>query len=319
MKKYLMSLLLCSFFLMLAGCGASDNAEVPEGNGVLQQTIDQLSKINSYELTISKEQTSNMYDKIVTSKKVTNQKVVFEPFVLWSRTDSTSTRIYEEGQERTLSESYQVLNGDQLDMFMRFSSAEEVPAGREPALGEWNKVATSNKEQADWVKAAVRSNLEAQLYLLSTNIESFKLVESSGNPGEKLLKYEGHLDQITVLETYQKYIRGMYVAAGLLKESKDMTLEDLKVEITGGEVLEIKEGIPKLTYSEMPVPVTLWVDENTYELKKVMIDETAVMQAYMEKEMPKISSDFKDPVVSKAILVYEIGSIDKITKIPLPD
>jgi len=98
-----------------------------------------------------------------------------------------------------------------------------------------------------------------------------------------------------------------------------MTLEDLMVEITGGDVLEIKEGIPKLAYSEMPVSVTLWVDENTYELKKVMIDETAVMQAYMEKEMPKISSDFKDPVVSKAILVYEIGSIDKITKIPLPD
>ena len=319
MRKYLILILLCSFFLMLAGCGASDKAEVSDGNEVLQQTIDQLSKINSYELTISKEQTSNMYDKIVTSKKMTNQKVVFEPFVLWSRTDSTSTRIYEEGQDRTLSESYQVLNGDQLDMFMRFSSAEEVPAGREPSLGEWNKVATSNKEQADWVKDAVRNNLEAQLYLLSSNIESFELVESNGNPGENLLKYEGHLDQTTILKTYQKYIRAIYVAAGLLKESKDMTLEDLKVEIIGGEVLEIKEGIPKLAYSEMPVPVTLWVDENTYELKKARIDETAVMQAYMEKEMPKINLDFKNPVVSKAILVYEIGSTDKITEISMPN
>ena len=182
MKKYLMPILLCSFLLLLSGCGASDKAETIEGEKVLQQTIDQLSKINSYELTISKEQTSAMYDKIVTSKKKTNQKVVFEPFVHWSRTDSTSTRIYEEGQDRTLSEAYQVLKGDQLDMFMRFSSDEEVPTGREPVLGEWNKVTTSNKEQADWVKDAVRSNLEAQLYLLSTNIESFKLVESSGNP-----------------------------------------------------------------------------------------------------------------------------------------
>lgn len=319
MKKYLMPILLCSFLLLLSGCGASDKAETIEGEKVLQQTIDQLSKINSYELTISKEQTSAMYDKIVTSKKKTNQKVVFEPFVHWSRTDSTSTRIYEEGQDRTLSEAYQVLKGDQLDMFMRFSSDEEVPTGREPVLGEWNKVATSNKEQVDWVKDAVRSNLEAQLYLLSTNIESFKLVESSGNPGENLLKYEGHLDQTTILEAYQKYIRGMYVAAGLLKESKNMTIEDLKIEITGGDVLEIKEGIPKLAYSEMPVSVTLWVDENTYELKKVMIDETAVMQSYMEKEMLKISSDFKDPVVSKAILVYEIGSMNKITEIPMPN
>lgn len=170
-----------------------------------------------------------MNDKLITTQKMTNQKVVLEPFVLWSRTDSASTRMYEEGQDRTLSESYQVLNGNQLDMFMRFSSAEEVSAG------------------------------------------------------------------------------------------KDMTLEDLMLEITGGDVLEIKEGIPKLAYSEMPVSVTLWVDENTYELKKVMIDETAVMQAYMEKEMPKISSDFKDTEVSKAILFYEIGSIDKITKIPFPD
>ena len=319
MKKYLMSLLLCSFFLMLAGCGTSDKEEVAEGNEVLQQTIDQLSQINSYELAISKEQSSIINNKTVTSKKMTNQKVVFEPFVLWSRTDSTSTRMYEEGQDRTLSESYQVSNGDQLDMFMRFSSAEEVPAGREPALGEWNKVATSNKEQADWVKDAVRNNLEAQLNLLSSNIESFEIDESNGNPGENLLKYEGYLDPTTILKTYHKYIRNMYVAAGLLMESKDMTLEDLKVEITGGEVLEIKEGIPKLAYSEMPVPVTLWVDENTYELKKVMIDETAVMQAYMEKEMPKVSSDFKDPVVSKAILVYEIGSMNKITEIPMPN
>lgn len=317
-EKYLMPILLCSFLLLLSGCWASDKAEVSEGNEVLQQTIDQLSQINSYELTISKEQTSTMNDKLITAQKMTNQKVVFEPFVLWSRTDSTSTRMYEEGQDRTLSESYQVLNGDQLDIFMRFSSAEEVPAGRETVLGEWNKVTTSNKEQADWVKDAVRSNLEAQLYLLSTNIESFKLVENNESPGENLLQYEGCLDPTTILKTFQKYIRVMYVAAGLLKESKEMTLEDLKVEITGGEVLEIQEGIPKLAYFEMPVPVTLWVDENTYELKKVMIDETAVMQAYMEKEMPKISSDFKDPVVSKAILFYEIESTNKITEIPMP-
>lgn len=319
MKKYLMPILLCSFLLLQSGCGASDKAEIPGGNVVLQQAIDQLSQIKSYELTIRKEQESTMNGKLITSKKMTNQKVVFEPFVLWSRTDSTSTRIYEEGRDRTLNEAYQILNGDQLDMFMRFSSSEEVTTGREPVLGEWNKVTTSNKEQADWVKAAVRSNLEAQIYLLSTNIESFKLVESSGNPGENLLKYEGHLEQTTILEAYQKYIRGMYVVAGLLKESKEMTLEDLKVEITGGEFLEIKEGVPKLAYSEMPVPVSLWVDENTYELKKVIIDETAVMQSYMEKEMPKISMDFKEPVVSKAILVYEIENMDKIIEIPMPN
>lgn len=105
---------------------------------------------------------------------------------------------------------------------------------------------------------------------------------------------------------------------GLLKESKNMTLEDLKVEITKGEVLEIKEGIPKFAYSELPVPVTLWVDNNTYELKKVMIDETEVMQAYMEKEMPEESSDFQNPVVSKALLLYEIESVNKITDIPMP-
>ena len=318
MKKYLMLLLLVSFFLMLVGCGAFDNTTTSEGKAVLQQTIDQLSNLNSYELTINKEQTFVINGKTVTSQKITNQKVVFDPFVHWSRTDSTNAQIYEEGQVRTMSETYQVMNGEQLDIFMRFSADKDVLTGSENLLSEWNKVNTSTKEQADWIKNTVRSNLEAQIYLLSSNIETFKLVENIEPLEENLLKYEGHLKQTTILEAYQKHIRGIYVAVGLLKESKNMTLEDLKVEITNGEVLEIKEGIPKFAYSKMPVPVTLWVDDNTYELKKVMIDETEVMQAYMEKEMPKVSPDFENSVVSKAMLLYEIESVDEISEIPMP-
>lgn len=221
MKKYLMLLLLCSFFLLPAGCGAFDNAAIPEEKAVLQKTIDQLSNVNSYELTIDKEQKFIVNDKTVTSQKITNQKAVLEPFVHWSRTDSTNAKIYEEGQDRTLSETYQVMNGDQLDIFMRFRSDKEVLTENGNVLSGWNKVNTSTKEQADWIKNTVRSNLEAQIYLLSSNMETFKLVENIDPLEENLLKYEGRLKQTTILDAYQKYIRGIYVAGGIIKRIKE--------------------------------------------------------------------------------------------------
>ena len=319
MNKLLIPILLLVVLLSLSGCGNNEISDTSESDKVLLQAINDLSKINSYELTSIRNESTSFGDKKIISNETTEQELMFEPFVTWSRTDSTSTGIYEGGERRTLRETYQILTDGQLDLFWRYSPAEGTTIGNEPVLGEWEKVFTSTKEQADWTIDMIRNNFEAQIYLLSSNVGSFKIAQNNESKDENILQFEGYLDQTTILEAYQKYIRGIYVEGNLLSDSKDMTPEDLKNEIVDGELLEIKTGIPKLAYSEKPVPISLWIDKNNFELKKVTIDETLVMQSYMEKEMSKANPDLKDPIVSKALLTYEIKSINTINDIPIPD
>lgn len=319
MNKLLIPILLLVVLLSLSGCGNNEISDTSESDKVLLQAINDLSKINSYELTSIRNESTSFGDKKIISNETTEQELMFEPFVTWSRTDSTSTGIYEGGERRTLRETYQILTDGQLDLFWRYSPAEGTTIGNEPVLGEWEKVFTSTKEQADWTIDMIRNNFEAQIYLLSSNVGSFKIAQNNESKDENILQFEGYLDQTTILEAYQKYIRGTYVEWNLLADSKDMTPEDLKNEIVDGELLEIKTGIPKLAYSEKPVPISLWIDKNNFELKKVTIDETLVMQSYMEKEMSKANPDLKDPIVSQALLTYEIKSINTINDIPMPD
>ena len=317
MKKKLILILIFLFLLNLSGCG--NTSDTSGADKVLLQTIDHLSKINSYELTTGRVESTTFGDKKVISQIITEQKIIFAPFVNWSRTDSTSTRIFEGGQYRSLREVYLVLNDDQIDFFMRYSPAEDATLGNEPVLGEWEKISTSTKEQADWTIDEMKSNFDAQLYLLSANIDTFKIAENDEVRDENILKYDGYLEQTTILEAYQQYIRDTYVKGNLLTDSKNLSLEDLKNEITGGDLLEIKSGIPKLAYSEKPVPISLWIDKRTFELKKVTVDETLVMQSYMEKEIPKANPGLEEPIVSKALLTYEIKNIDNLKEIPMPD
>jgi uncharacterized protein YcfL len=319
MKKQLILILIFLFLLNLSGCGNKSISDTSGDDKVLLQTFDLLSKINSYELTTSRVESTTFGDKKVLSQMITEQKIIFEPFATWSRTDSTSTRIFEGGQYRSLREVYQVLNDNQIDLFMRYSPTEDAATGNEPVLGEWQKITISPKEQADLAIDMVRNNFDAQIYLLKSNIDSFKIVENDEVKDENILKYDGYLEQATILETYQKYIRKIYVEGKMLTDSENLTLEDLKNEITGGDLLEIKVGIPKLAYSEKPVPISLWIDKSTFALKKVTVDETLVMQSYTEKEILKANPDLGDPIVSKALLTYEIKSIDNLKEIPMPN
>ena len=52
---------------------------------------------------------------------------------------------------------------------------------------------------------------------------------------------------------------------------------------------------------------------------KVSVDETLVLQSYMEKEMLKVNPELEEPIVSKALLTYEIKSIDNLKEIPMPN
>lgn len=319
MKKQFILIFIFLFLLNLSGCGDTSISDTSGDDKVLLQAIDLLTKVNSYELTTSRVESITFGDKQAISQTITEKKVIFEPFASWSRTDSTATRIFEGGQSRSLREVYQVLNEDQLNLFMRYSPTEEATIGNEPVLGEWEKISTSTKEQADWTIDKMRNDFDAQLYLLSTNIDTFKIVENDEVKDESILKYDGYLEQTTILEAYQKYIRDIFVKGNMLPDSKNLSLEDLKNEITGGDLPEIKVGIPKLVYSEKPVPISLWIDKSTFELKKVIVDETLVMQSYMEKEIPKSNPELEEPIVSKVLLTYEIKSIDNLKEIPMPD
>ncbi len=319
MKKQLIAILILLLLLTFPGCGNAKNSEASGDDKVLLQTIDHLSKINSYEIRTSRVESTAFGDKKVMSQIITEQKIIFAPFVIWSRTDSTSAQMLDGTKYRSLRETYQVLNDDQLDMYMRYSPDQNPATGKEPVLGEWQEISTAKKEQADWAVDNMRSNFAAQLYLLSSNIDTFEIVENDAIEDENILRYDGYLEQTTILKAYQKYIRNSYVKGGMLKDSKNLSLEDLKNEITGGDMLEIKTGIPKLAYSEKPISVSLWIDKSSLQLEKVTVDEMAVLQSYMEKEMPKVDPELKDPIVSKALLTYEIKSIDKLKEIPMPE
>ena len=316
MKKHLMFIFILLILLNLLGCGNESDPSVD--NKVLLRTIDQLSKVKSYELVTSRVEIMATEDKQIETQTVTEQKIIFEPYVNLAKTNSIYERI-DDQQYRSLNEVYQVLDDDQLNFYLRYSPAENSSTENESVLGEWEKISTVPKEQADWTISAMKSNLNAHLYLLRSNIDSFQLIEHDAAKSKNLLRYDGYLEQDTILEVYKKYIRSFYAKYGMLTETKDMSLEDLKKEIIDGDFLEIKTGIPKLTYSEKPVPVSIWIEKNSFALKKVVVDEALVMQALMEKEIPKDLPDYEVPIVTKALLIYEFRGINHLKKVPMPD
>lgn len=320
MKKQLISILIFLIIFNLSGCGDTNVSDNSGDDKVLLQAIELLSKTNSFELTESRVESTTFGDKQTIYKTITEMKIMSEPFVRWSRTDKTNTNFNLGGQERSVGESYQVLNDGQLDVYVRLSPTEDAAIGKEPVLGEWKKNPTLTKEWDALTLDAMRNNFDAQLYLLSSNIDTFKKVENDEVKDENIIKYEGYLEQTTILEAYQKYIRDYLVKANLVKDSKNLSLEDLKNEIIDGAALEIKVGIPKLAYSEEPVPISLWIDKNTFELIKVTVDETLVLQSYMEKEVKKNNPGLiGEPIVSEALLTYEIKSMNNLKEIPMPE
>jgi len=318
MKKQRIPILIFLLLINLSGCGNTSMSDPSGENKWLLQAIDRLSTVNSYELTETRVESTTFGDKQLRTQKTSESKFIFEPFSSWSRTSSTSVKI-DGSQYKSLNETYQAVKEDNLNIYMRYGHRENSEIDKEIALGEWEKVSTVPKEQMNWFLDMMRSNFDAQIYLLNSNIDTFELVENEEAKDENILQYEGYLQQPTILEAYQKYIRTFYVNGKMLPNSKEMSLKDLRKEIIEGDLYEIKTGIPRLAYSEKPVPVSIWIDKSTFELEKVIIDETSVMQSYMEKEIPKSDPDLADPIVSKALLTYEIKSMDDLKEIPMPD
>jgi|SRR5665648_28577 len=312
-----------SFFIIfllafsLYGCGITQSPASTDGKEVISQAIELIANANSFQYTLVVEEATTYGINKVEVYSEMNLKQIFEPFTIWTKSDTKNTRINGE-KSRTVVESYQKAHNDQLDINFRYSYQEELNLGQEPVLSAWENNSTKIKEQIDLFSKMNRSNLEAQLYLLSSNIKSFKLAEDDGAKNKNILKYDGYIDPNTVLEAYQKYLRDNYAEMGLLVESENPSLEVLKTEITNGKVIELQSGIPKLAYSEESIPISLWINKDTFVLEKVVIDESSVLQSLLEIVSPKANPDIEPPVVSKSLYTFEIEEIDTLKEIIKP-
>lgn len=317
MKRQLIFFVILLMF-SLYGCSDTDRPAVSEANKEISQAIERLSKANSYEYISSTEDITTYGDKQVISKSNSEHKLIFEPFVRWGKTDSTSTRI-DGKQYRTVNEGYYVADNNQLDFYLRFSPQEEPNSEEESVLGNWEKNTTTDKDQIDWTIKMVRSNLDAQLYLLRSNIDSFEMIEELERKDENIVRYDGYIAPSTVLEAYKLYLRDFYVQMKMLPNLENPSHEELRSEIISGEHTELQFGISKLAYSEELIPVSLWIKQSTTSIEKVVIDESSVLQSLLKIETPKIDLNLEEPIVSKSLYTYEIRGIDTLKEIPMPE
>ena len=313
-----LSIFIALCILSLSGCETSGVTDASKTEALLLKAVDTLSQANSYELATSRVEDITFGTKHSANRTQTEQKLILKPFTNWSRTDSTSTRVFDGSQYRSIMELYQTLKNEQLTVFLRSGSdSDDSGGGKEPVLGEWKKISELSPDQTVWATDAIKSNFDAQLYLLRSNLKTFKAADDKETE-ENILKYDGYLEQSTVLEAYKKYIRGIYVKTGMLQKAEKISAEALRKEIIEGDYLEIKAGIPRLAYSDQPVPVSLWLDRSTSKIVKATVDETSVVQCYLEQEALRTNQELKDPAVVKAILTYEIKNIDNINVISMP-
>ena len=174
-------------------------------------------------------------------------------------------------------------------------------------------------DQIDWTIKMVRSNLDAQLYLLKSNIDSFQMSQELERKDENIVRYDGYIEPATVLEAYKLYLRDLYVQMQMLPNLENPSHVELRSEIINAEYPELQFGISKLAYSEEFIPVSLWINKNTTSIEKVVIDESSVLQSLLKIEAPKIDLDLEDPIVSKSLTTYEIRGIDTLKEIPMPE
>lgn len=318
MKKWLHFILMVLLIFTFSGCKNTEASDVPEKSTVISQAIANISSANSYDCTVLVEEIDSYGNKKAESRRETEQKLIFEPFTMWNKTDTLMTNVSNE-KSRTFSEVYETVHDGTMDFKVRYSRQEGADINKNLDLSNWEGQSYQEKEQIDLTVKMNRNYFDAELYLLSSNIDSFQLAENAADVDKNTLKYDGSIKQATVLEAYQKYLRDLYVQMKMVAALENPSLEDLKNEIISGERPELQSGIPKLAYSEVPIPVSLWIDQDTFTLKKVTIDETSAMQSLLEKEIPKIDTKSEVPTVTKALTTYEIKSLDKLTEIPVPE
>ena len=296
MKKLLLLAFAIITILSFVSCGTNNT---PQNNDVpidsLKQAIDSVSSINSLNYVTTYEEILKSDTDTTTSILTTENKSMKDPFVMWSKADK---QINAQPDNQTL-EIYQKATKNVFEVAIRWDGTE------------WQKETPSdNQANTQILINYAESVIKASCYLLSANLDSFKMDKNQ----DGLIEYSGTISQSSVVETYKKCIRDTYIDTNLIRPDKEIP-DDLLKEITSGKIPELMVGIPSLAFSDKPIPVTVWVNEKSNTITKVEIDKTNVIQAMFDK------FPLKDKVrkVEKAILTYKVIGINTFDEIPMPE
>jgi hypothetical protein len=328
MKKAFLVLLIATLLAYLSGCGGgAGNTPGPnDSTEIISKAVDRLSDAQSYELKTYRVEETSFGEKINTRKSESMTRAILDPYTVLSKSENLTARIDGE-KSKSVFETYQTLKDNKLTLYIRYNNKNEEDAGNEEddgsegdaVLSDWEKQSdVTDKEQIDSMLRYNKNVILAELYLLKANITSFQSAADDDAESKGFLKFEGAIDPETVPEAYEKYLRESYIEMNFITGKENPSVEDLKNEIFEGRP-EFQSGPTKLAFSETPVPVSLWIDKDSLNLKKVVLDETPVLQALTEKALKELQSDLTDPVVKKAEMTYEVISIDELDEIPPPE
>lgn len=320
MKKIIPVILAVLLILVIPGCGsgAGNSSEQADSAAIISKAVDRLTAAGSYELRTYRAEATSFGEKKTAKQTESTTKAIFDPFTQWTKTEELMTRIDGE-TNRSAHETYQLQKDGKLTLYVRFYQQNWKDTDKEADLGDWEKQSeVTDKAQLDSMLRYNRNWVMTQLHLLRANINSFRQAVDDDAESKGLMKFEGSIDPETVPEAYGKYLRESYIEMNFISDKKNPSAEDLKNEIIGGRP-EFQTGPTKLAFSKSPVPVTLWIDKESLDLKKVVLDETSVLQALTEKALQEMQSDLGDPVVKKAEVTYEIIGVNEFNEIPPPE
>ena len=313
MKKQLILVLILILLLSLYACGTGNQPAAAGDNNEISKAIEHILNANSYDYIKSNENLNNSVDKEVISKSKSEIKQLLKPQVVWSKSENYYKTV--DGNEvRSIAEVYYTVNDNKIEVNSRFLQQKDSKIDQESTSGDWQKTSNTDKAQVDSILGFAKNRFDAQIYLLSSNIDSFKPVKDPEAKNET--RYDGFIASETVLKAYQLYERDFYVQMGLLQQLEKPSLEDLKNEILSSQSPEIQSGVAKLTFSDKPIPISIWISEDTSDLTKIVVDESSVLQSILDKQVN--TTDGKSAVVSKSLYTYEIIGIDTLKDIPIP-
>ena len=294
MKKLILFALTITTILCFVSCGTDTSSkESDAATDILKQAIDSVSSINSLYYVSDYEQILKSDTDTTTTISTTENKSTKEPFVMWTK---SVTQINAEPKQ--IRESYQRANENGIETAIRAGDTE------------WSK-STLNGDQAQILINYYESFIKASCYLLSANLDSFKMDENQ----DGLMKYSGTISQSSIVETYKQCLRDSYINTNLIPPDKEIP-NDLRKEIINGKINVLMVGIPSLAFADKPIPITVWVNEKSSTIAKVEIDKINVIQAMFDKNI--MGKKGEVTTVEKAILTYEVVGIDTFDELPMP-
>jgi hypothetical protein len=296
--------------ILLSGCG-SNKAPLDDAD-IINRALIQLSDAQSIEYTSTSEDSVSYGEKINRNETYLEVRQIASPFTAYSKSDRKVLKT-DGTVTKTVIETFQSAEETGFNFYLRYIS-DANRASDNPPPTEWQKNSLSDKESVGILIDMRRKTDEAQIELLRENMSSFKRVSNSDD-----YVYQGTISPDSVLNVYRDFVRLIYIKGGLVKGPDNPSKSDLNRELTSEARPEFQTGFTKLAYSQEPVPVTIYINRDTYQLEKVMLDEKSALQAILSREIPKINPDLGAPVVTKSMNVYEIKGINMIKELELPD